>query len=107
MLFSWYYQPYFATGYPSLSLSEASPLAPGLFDLRGVSFAAWSLGAFAIGGLAGLLIRRVVPAIVATLAVYMGLALTAGNFLRQHYLAPLGHQHAERGWFSERGRFPR
>ena len=89
VLFSWYYQPYFATGNQSLSLSEASPLAPGLFDLRGVSFAAWTLVAFAIGGLAGLLIRRVVPAIVATLAVYMGLALAAGNFLRQHYLAPL------------------
>jgi hypothetical protein len=34
--------------------------------LRGVAFAAWTLAAFAIGGLAGLLIRRVVPAIVAT-----------------------------------------
>ena len=91
VLFSWYYQPYLATGNlsQSLSLSEASPLAPGLFDLYGVSFAAWTLVAFAIGGLAGLLIRRVVPAIVTTLAVYMGLALAAGNFLRQHYLAPL------------------
>ena len=79
VLFSWYYQPYFATGYPSLSLSEASPLAPGLFDLRGVPFAAWTLVAFAIGALAGLLIRRVVPAIVATLAVYLGLAWRLGT----------------------------
>jgi hypothetical protein len=89
VLISWYYQPYFATGNQSLSLSEASPLAPGLFDLRGVAFAAWTLVAFAIGVLAGMLIRRVVPAIVATLAAYTGLALAAGNFLRQHYLAPL------------------
>jgi len=66
-----------------------SPLVPGLFDLRGVAFAAWTLAAFAIGGLAGMLIRRVVPAIVATLAAYTGLALAAGNFLRQHYLTPL------------------
>ena len=36
-----------------------------------------------------MLIRRVVPAIVATLAVYAGLAFAAGGFLRQHYLAPL------------------
>jgi hypothetical protein len=35
VLFSWYYQPYFATQNASLSLSEASSLAPGLFDLRG------------------------------------------------------------------------
>jgi hypothetical protein len=89
VLFSWYYQPYFATGNQSLSLSEASPLAPGLFNLHGVSFAAWTLVAFALGCLAGLLIRQVVPAIVATLAVYTGLVLVAGNFLRQHYLAPL------------------
>ena len=66
-----------------------SPLAGGLFDLRGVAFAAWTLAAFAIGGLAGMLIRRVVPAIVATLAAYAGLALAAGMFLRQHYLTPL------------------
>ncbi len=89
VLFSWYYQPYLATGNQSLSLSEASPLAPGLFDLRGVSFAAWTLVAFAIGCLVGVLIRRVVPAIVATMAAFTGLVLVAGNFLRQHYLAPL------------------
>jgi hypothetical protein len=89
VLLSWYYQPYFAAGNQTLSLSEWSPFAAGLFDLRGVSFAAWTLAAFAIGGLAGILIRRVVPAIVATLAAYAGLALVAGLFLRQHYLTPL------------------
>ena len=89
VLFSWYYQPYLAASNPTLSLTQLSPLAPGLFDLRGVSFAAWTLAAFAVGVLAGTLIRRVVPAIVATLAVYTGLALITANVLRQHYLAPL------------------
>ena len=89
VLFSWYYQPYFAAGNQTRFLSEVSPLAAGLFDLRGVAFAAWTLAAFAIGALAGMLIRRVVPAIVATLAAYAGLALAAGMFLRQHYLTPL------------------
>jgi hypothetical protein len=95
VLFSWYYQPYFAAGNQTLPLSEvspfsgASPFAAGLFDLRGVAFAAWTLAAFAIGALAGMLIRRVVPAIVATLAAYAGLAFAAGMFLRQHYLTPL------------------
>jgi hypothetical protein len=50
---------------------------------------AWTLAAFAIGALAGMLIRRVVPAIAATLAAYAGLAFVAGWFLRQHYLTPL------------------
>jgi ABC-type transport system involved in multi-copper enzyme maturation permease subunit len=95
VLFSWYYQPYFPTGNDALSVSKelpigaSSPFAPGLFDLRGVSFAAWTLAAFAIGVFAGVLIRRVVPAIVATLVTYTGLAFATGGFLRQHYLAPL------------------
>ena len=88
LLVSWYYQPYLASGNGAV-YSSPSPLSPGLFDLRGVAFAAWTLAAFAIGALAGLLIRRVVPAIVATLAAYTGLALLAGNVLRQHYLTPL------------------
>ncbi len=82
VLFSWYYQPFFAEGFQT-------PLVPVLFGLRGVAFAAWTLAAFAIGALAGMLIRRVVPAIVAALAVYGGLALAAGLWLRQHYLTPV------------------
>jgi hypothetical protein len=89
VLLSWYYQPYFAAGNQTLGLSEVTPFFPGLFDLRGVAFAAWTLAAFAIGGLAGMLIRRVVPAIAATLAFYAGLVFAAGGFLRQHYLTPL------------------
>jgi hypothetical protein len=89
VLLSWYYQPYFATANQNLGLSEASPFSAGLFTLRGVTFAAWTLAAFAIGALAGMLIRRVVPAIVATLAAYAGLAFAVGAFLREHYLTPL------------------
>jgi hypothetical protein len=86
---SWYYQPYIAAGHQALGLSQTSAFNAGLFDLREVAFPAWTLAAFAIGALAGMLIRRVVPAIVATLAVYAGLAVTAGLFLREHYLTPL------------------
>jgi ABC-type transport system involved in multi-copper enzyme maturation permease subunit len=89
VLFSWYYRPYFAAGNQTLFLPEVSQFADGLFALRGVAFAAWTLTAFAIGGLAGMLIRRVVPAMVATLAAYTGLALAAGLYLRHHYLTPL------------------
>jgi len=89
VLLSWYYQPYFATGHQTLGLFQTSPFNTGLFDLREVAFPAWTLAAFAIGALAGMLIRRVVPAIAATLAVYAGLAFAAGLFLREHYLTPL------------------
>ena len=85
-LFSWYYQPFFAQ---PLSFNAQAPLDPGVFDLHGVAFAAWTLAAFAIGALAGLLIRRVVTALAATLAAYTGLAIAAGFYLREHYLTPL------------------
>ena len=82
LLFSWYNQPFFAAGY-------GIPLSTRLFNLSGVAFAAWTVAAFAIGALAGMLIRRVVPTIAATLVVYAGLAFTTAVYLRQHYMTPL------------------
>ena len=79
LLFSWYYQPLFTDG-------NSIPLDPALFSQRGVAYAAWTLVAVAIGALAGMLIRRVVPAMAATLAAYLALALLPGLWLRQHYL---------------------
>jgi hypothetical protein len=89
VLLSWYYRPYLGTGNQAIGLTQWSPLSDGMFAVRGVAFAAWTLAAFAIGALAGLLIRRVVPAIGATLAACTGLAFATGLYLRQHYLTPL------------------
>ena len=87
VLVSWYYQPYLV---PGRLYDPTSALAHWLFDLRGVAFAAWTLAAFAIGALAGMLIRRVVPAIVATLAGYTVLAVVVGDVLRADY-QPASH----------------
>lgn len=89
VLFSWYYQPYLTAANGPRSLNEWPSLFPGLFDLRGVAFGAWVLAAFAIGCLAGMLLRRVVPAIVATLIAYAALAFVVGDLLRQRYLSAL------------------
>ena len=89
ILLSWYYRPYFAAANQSTFLDETSPLASGLFDLRGIDLAAWTLAAFSIAALLGMLSRRVVPAIVATLVAYLGLAVVAAAYLRRHYFAPL------------------
>jgi hypothetical protein len=86
VLLSWYYRPYLTTG--NLFLPQESPLA-NLFVLRGVAFAAWTLAAFAIGALAGMLIRHVVPGMAATLAAYTGLLLATGLYLRPYYLTPV------------------
>jgi hypothetical protein len=88
VVLSWCYQPFFTAGNQDQGLYGNSPLV-GLFSLREVTFPAWTLAAFAIGALAGMLIRGVVPAIAATLAVYAGLAIGAAGLLREHYLTPL------------------
>jgi hypothetical protein len=105
-LFSWYLRPFSAAGY-------AIPFATDVFDLREVAFAAWTLAAFAIGALAGMLIRRAVPAIAATLAIYAGLALATALYLRQHYVAPLlttklnlpGSAWIVNQWYTKGGKF--
>jgi len=79
-LFSWYYQPIIGAGG-----GDSGPLSPTIFDLRGVALPAWTLAAFAIGALAGILIRRVIPAIFATVAVWIALAFLTGAYLRPHY----------------------
>jgi hypothetical protein len=112
VLVSWYYQPYFAPGNQAQYLSQMPPFET-VFTLRGIAFPAWTLTAFTIGALAGMLIRRAVPAIIATLAVYAGLALATGLYLREHYLTPLvttnpnvpGAAWIIRQWSTRDGRF--
>ena len=77
-VFTWFFRPF-------LAQEDMTVLTGTVFDTRGIVFAAWTLVAFAIGALAGMLIRRIVPAMAATLAAYTGLALATWLFLRQHY----------------------
>ena len=111
-LVSWYYQPEFAAGNQALGLHQNSPIAT-LFSLRELTFPAWTLAAFTTGALAGVLIRRVVPAIAATLAAYAGLAVAPAGILREHYLTPLVTRHPNlpgtawiiSQWWTKDGRF--
>jgi hypothetical protein len=111
-LVSWCYQPYLGAGNQDLGLYGNSQLVT-VFSLREVTFPAWTVAIFAVGALAGMLTRRVVPAIVAALAVYAGLAIAAAALLREHYLAPLvtsdssvpGTAWITGQWWTKDGRF--
>jgi ABC-type transport system involved in multi-copper enzyme maturation permease subunit len=81
-VYGWYFYPFFADG-------QDSGFSPQFFDLTGIAFAAWTLAAFAIGTLLGVLIRRVVPAIAASIAASAGLLLVTVLYLRPHYQAPI------------------
>jgi hypothetical protein len=82
VLFSWWYHPLYTAG-------DASLLEAHVFDLLGVGFAAWTLLAFAVGAFAGVVIRRVVPAIAAAIAVWAGAAIGVALYLRPRYQEPI------------------
>jgi hypothetical protein len=113
VLLTWYFSPYFGQANAGVGLFGITPFDPGLFSLHGVTFAAWTLAAFAVGVLAGVLIRRVVPAIVATLATYVGLTVLTNAYLRPHYLTAVtapaadmpGNAWILSQWLTKDGRF--
>jgi len=73
-----------------LDEGTASTIKPELFGARDVVPIAYGLFAFAVGVTAGILIRRTVPAMAVTLAVYLGVALAMPLWIRKH-LMPLAH----------------
>jgi len=64
-------------------------MSPSGFDIEGVVVPAYALFALAVGVLAGLLFRRTVPAMTATLVVFVATRLVVLKFLRPHFEAPL------------------
>lgn len=78
-VYTWFFAP-FLQQQDTLTVLSAT-----VFDTRGVVFAAWCLAAFAIGAFLGMLMRRVIAAMAATLGVYLGLALLTWVYLRKHY----------------------
>jgi hypothetical protein len=55
-----------------------------VFDTSGIVFPAFTLVAFAIGAFLGMLFRRVIPALAATLGVYLAVRLVAWG-VRKYY----------------------
>lgn len=80
-LIAWHDQPLWQADItPRLQASE--------FPTTGVAIISWSLASYAVGVLAGLLWRRVLPALATTVLTTFGLAYAASK-LRLHYLPPL------------------
>jgi hypothetical protein len=77
-LFAWFFAPFLTTNNIKL-------LSVWVFDTRGVAYAAWTLTALCVGAFLGMLVRRVLPAIAATLGVYAALAMATLFYLRNHY----------------------
>jgi hypothetical protein len=59
------------------------------FDIQGIVPVAYALFAVALGIAVGSVIRRVLPSLATTLAVFVALRVTIGVYLRPHYMAPI------------------
>ena len=64
-------------------------MAPSGFDIEGLVVPAYALFALSIGVLAGLVYRRTVAAMTATLVAFATTRFLVLKFLRPHFLAPL------------------
>jgi hypothetical protein len=81
VLITWYEQPL-------VNIGIEQRLHESVFPITGVAVVGWALLAYSTGVLAGLLIRRVVPALAATLAVWTGLAYLASAIRPTAYHSP-------------------
>jgi hypothetical protein len=62
---------------------------PGMFEDRGIVPVGYAAFAFALGVTAGVLIRRTVPAMAATLLPYAGVRLAVAYWIRPNLMTPL------------------
>jgi hypothetical protein len=81
LLVTWHGEPMIGTG-------SAQRLDTSTFPTTGPAVAGWALLGLSAGALAGLLWRRVVPAMATTFTAWFGLAYLA-SVLRPHLLTPL------------------
>jgi hypothetical protein len=81
-LVTWHQQPLVDYGARSTLDSE-------IFPVTGLAVVGWALLGFALAVLAGLLWRRVLPAVATAFVAWFGLAYLAHTLRRTDYLAPL------------------
>src|SRR3954469_7869239 len=73
--------------YRSVDATQSSQYA--FFDRRDVVPIGYALFAFAVGALAGSVLRRTVPAMAATIAVFAAARVAVASWVRPHLLPPL------------------
>src|SRR5437763_3541875 len=79
-------------------------LSPGVFDLRGVVPIAYTVFALALGVAVGILVRRAIPAMVATIAGYVAVRAMVELWARPHFAAALTKSYGVLGKVPTSGR---
>ncbi len=81
LLVTWWFSP--------IDEVNMNRLVPAVFDARGIVAIGYAAFAFAVGVTAGLLIRRTLPAMAATLGAFIGARVAVASWLRPHFMAPV------------------
>jgi hypothetical protein len=68
---------------------NANRITPVVFDQRGIDPIGWALFAFALGVAAGVLLRRTLPAMATTLAVFTAARILWPLYVRAHLIPPV------------------
>ena len=78
-----------SSGADANGILQVPRLVPEMFASRGLAPIGYAVVAFAIGVLAGALIRRTVPAMAVTLAAYILIQVVMPSLVRPHLVAPI------------------
>jgi hypothetical protein len=81
LVFTWWFDP--------LARFDGRMNSGQAYEIEGTVFIARTLFGFALGALLGVIIRRTVPAVAATLGVWFGTVFLSVIYLRPHIQAPL------------------
>jgi hypothetical protein len=80
---SWWSRPLDATAFTGVTR-----LSPSLFDVRGYVVLGHTAFVLTVGVAAGLLIRRTVPAMAVTLAIFIAVQILMPTWVRPHFATP-------------------
>src|ERR1017187_10339229 len=88
-MITWWASPIDQAGGFPISLGQLGRFSPQLFAARGITPIGYAAFAFALGVTAGVLIRRTVPAMAITLAVFAAVQIAMPIWIRPHLIAPV------------------
>jgi ABC-type transport system involved in multi-copper enzyme maturation permease subunit len=78
---TWWWNP--------INRTNPNRFSPGLFGIFGLVPVGYAAFAFALGLVAGVVIRRTLPAMVTTLVAFIGARVAVSFFVRPHFAAPV------------------
>ena len=89
LVVTWWAAPIDRAGGFPVGTSQLSRFSPQIFDARGVTPMGYAAFAFVLGALVGVLIRRTLPAMAITLAVFAAVQIGTPMALRPNLLTPV------------------